>query len=240
MGLGAIPVIYRMCSRCQFIFTDFFDSFSRDQWQRYVYNDEYIKVDPEYIDVRPRRNARVLTALLSGRKARIIGLDYGGGNGKTVALLRENGWCFDTYDPFGHKDVSPKRNGYYNFCSASEVFEHSADPVASLRDIVERASPDRLMILIGSSVHDGIVSKETRLSWWYAAPRNGHISLFSRKSMQTLAAQFGLRYSTVRAKSGSHFMTRGIGASEARAFLLRGKVLFKLRTALKMWNGNLA
>jgi len=240
LGLSGIPVIYRLCNQCQFIFTDFFDGFTSEQWQRYVYNDDYVKVDSDYLDVRPRRNARELIAFLDGRRDSIIGLDYGGGNGLTAALLRENGWAFDSYDPFGHTDLSPDRIGRYNFCSAFEVFEHTPDPVGSLRDIIEKTRSGRLMILIGTGVNDGVVSKETRLSWWYAAPRNGHVSLYSRKSLQTLAANFGLTYTTVRAKSTTHLLARGISKDNARTLLLRGKLLLKVRSALKMWSGSLA
>ena len=50
--LAAIPVVYRMCGECQFIFTDFFDNFTSEQWRRYIYNDDYIRVDPEYLDIQ--------------------------------------------------------------------------------------------------------------------------------------------------------------------------------------------
>jgi 2-polyprenyl-6-hydroxyphenyl methylase/3-demethylubiquinone-9 3-methyltransferase len=239
LGLGAVPVVYRACSSCNFIFTDFFDTFSSEQWQRFVYNDEYVKVDPEYVDIRPRIIARKLISLLSGQKKKIVGLDYGGGNGKTAALLRENGFNFDNCDPYGHNDVQTERRGY-NFCSSFEVFEHTTDPVASLKDMLDKASPDRLAIIISTGLSDQFVSRQARLSWWYASPRNGHVSLFSRNSMQILADKFGLQYLTVRRKGSSHLMTRGISDRDARAFLLRGKVEFVTRTIFKMWDGDLA
>ncbi|MGA2886636.1 MAG: class I SAM-dependent methyltransferase [Terracidiphilus sp.] len=237
-GMSATPVIYRLCSECQFIFTDFYDTFTDEQWRSCVYNEEYLRIDPDYAEVRPRAHAREIIALLVGRKNNIIGLDYGGGNGMTTALLREQGWSFDSYDPFGHSDMSPDRIGRYNFCSAMQVFEHTPDPVGTLRAIIEKSSPGRLMILIGTGTHDGIVSKKTRLSWWYAAPRNGHISLYSRKSLQILCASFGLNCSSM--SSGTFLLTRGIGEWSARTLLLRGKLLRRLRSALNIWSGGLA
>jgi pimeloyl-ACP methyl ester carboxylesterase len=124
LGLSGIPVHYKRCHKCDFIFTDFFEGFAPEQWKRYVYNDDYIKVDPEYISIRPPRVAREIMAVLGDKKNSIIGLDYGGGNGFTTSLLRKDGWAFDSYDPFGHTDISPDRIGRYNFCSAMEVFEH--------------------------------------------------------------------------------------------------------------------
>ena len=141
LGICAIPVVYMQCGHCQFIFTEFCDSFTEEKWRRYVYNEQYAKIDPEYLDIRPRVNAREIVALLAGKMANTVGLDYGGGSGKTAALLREQGWVFDTYDPFGHTDMSPDRIGRYNFCSAMQVFEHTPDPVGSLREIVEESKP---------------------------------------------------------------------------------------------------
>lgn len=226
-NMSIVPIIYRRCDKCQFIYTDFFDDFTSDQWRFYVYNDDYVKVDPEYLTIRPRVNARMLSAFLAGRKKHITGLDYGGGNGMTAALLRQQGWTYDSYDPFGHTDMQPERIGQYNFCSAIEVFEHSPDPKGSLQSIVEKVSKGRAMIMISTVATDGAVSKETRLSWWYAAPRNGHVSLYSHKSLKVLASHFGL--TCVFIKSGPFFLTRGYSENEARRLILQGKLLRRLR-----------
>jgi hypothetical protein len=228
--MSMIPVVYRLCAECQFIFTDFFDDFTDDQWRQYVYNDDYIQVDPEYATIRPRENARMVSTFLAGRKKNITGLDYGGGNGMTTTLLRELGWAYDSYDPFGHTDMAPDRIGQYNFCSAIEVFEHSPDPVGSLRAIVEKVSKNRLMIMISTVTSDGAISQETRLSWWYAAPRNGHVSLYSHKSLEILASRFNL--TCVFIKSGPFFLTRGYSEMETRRLVLQGKLLRRLRRKL--------
>jgi len=235
LGLCAIPVAYRKCTNCQFISTDFFEGFTEEQWRMYIYNDDYIKVDPDYQSTRPFLNAVEISSLLAGMKDRIVGLDFGGGNGTTAKLLRENGWCFDSYDPFGQTDVSPERVGRYNFCSAIEVFEHLQDPVGALREIIEKSTPERLIILIGTQVSDGFVSEQSRLSWWYAAPRNGHASLYSRKALTILGEKFGLKYSCARGYP--HLLTRGFGKAEAHALLLRGKLRRRFRQALARMGG---
>jgi len=48
LGLSGIAVGYRQFEQCAFIFTEFFDDFTADQWKRYVYNDNYQDVDPGY------------------------------------------------------------------------------------------------------------------------------------------------------------------------------------------------
>ena len=98
LGLAGIPIFYRSCGSWNFVFTTFFDDFNSDQWRLHIYNDEYAEVDPEYVDVRPRRNASEVQLLLAGANRGTIGLDYGGGNGQTATMLRKEGWNFDTYD----------------------------------------------------------------------------------------------------------------------------------------------
>jgi 2-polyprenyl-6-hydroxyphenyl methylase/3-demethylubiquinone-9 3-methyltransferase len=226
-GLAAVPVYYRRCQGCGFIFTDFFDDFTPQQWSASLYNDAYYqRVDPAYATQRPANNARGLDHLLRPIKERTIGLDYGGGSGRTCAHLRDMGYRYDTVDPFGARSLTPEYAGRYNFCTAFEVAEHTPDPRGFLRAIVELATPQRLAILVGTQLHDGIVTDATRLSWWYAAPRNGHISLYSRRSMQLLAQQVGLDY--VPFSSRTHLFTRHWSAREARWFLVRGKFAGRL------------
>lgn len=232
-GLSGVPVVYRRCRNCGFIFTDFFDTFSDEQWTSLVYNDDYIRVDPDYLDHRPRFNAGMISTLLSSRKREVIGLDYGGGNGQTAALLRDRGWAFDTYDPFGRCDLSPEREKKYNFCCAFEVFEHLPDPVKSLGDIVARVADDRLMIVVGTQTNDDVVSDESRLSWWYAAPRNGHISLFSRKSFEILANRFNLHYCSVQGVTDTHMLTRAWSKREAEIFLFKGRARRRVGRLMK-------
>ncbi len=226
-GLRLIPVAYRKCERCGFIFTSFADSFTGEQWRRFIYNDEYIQADPEYLEDRPRKNARELAIFLAGKKKTTLALDYGGGNGLTARLMRERGWAFDSYDPFGNVEMEAGRSRRYDFCSAIEVFEHTPDPVASLNELLGLCSPNRLIIYVGTSVHDGVVSSASRLSWWYAAPRNGHISLFSRESLRLLAARHDLTYTQFN--RGTHLFTRGPSRPAALAFLALGKMMRRLR-----------
>jgi hypothetical protein len=234
-GLAAIPVIYRRCTDCRFISTDFFDDFTAAQWRAHVYNADYATVDPEYDSVRPRGNAREIASFLAGNARGAVGLDYGGGSGMTAALLRENGYAFDSYDPYGSTHLTPALAGRYTLCSAFEVFEHSPDPRGSLRQIVERASPGELTIYIGTGIHDGIVTEQTRLSWWYVAPRNGHVSIYSRRSLQILAAQFGLTYTALWPFRGTHLLTRGESTAAIRRRLVGAKLATRARTLLHAW-----
>ena len=229
-GLVGVPVLYFKCDSCSFVFTYFFDDFTDEQWRRFVYNEEYAEVDPAFMGVRLALNARLIRAYLcASRRAQIVGLDFGGGNGVTAALLRNKGWAYDAFDPFGLNEVKAERIGKYNLCSAFEVFEHLPDPVSSLKSLLDKAAPGRLMIIITTLVHDGFITDELRLTWWYAAPRNGHVSLFSQAALRALAGRFGLQLTSSK---GTHLLTRGLSQREASIFLLRGRAASKVMSLI--------
>src|SRR5271154_3300788 len=62
-ALCGVPIYYRRCANCNFLFTDAFDDWSTEQFKMRIYNDEYKKVDPDYETTRPRENADVVARL---------------------------------------------------------------------------------------------------------------------------------------------------------------------------------
>jgi SAM-dependent methyltransferase len=94
-------------------------------------------------------------------------------------------------DPF--VDNAPlNRELYFDLVTAFEVFEHVPDPNQLMRSIVELMS-ERGVLIFSTLLSDAHVVPGERLTWWYAAPRNGHVSLYSRKSLSHLAGNFGMR-----------------------------------------------
>ncbi len=221
LGRYGIDIPYYRCVECHFIFTPTFDRFTPEQWSGVIYNADYVKVDPAYNTVRPSLNAFVAESYLKTIGERLIGLDFGGGNGSMAALMRHRGWTYDSVDPFGGID-HVSAHGRYEFCTSFEVFEHVPDPRGSLTDLVQRCSPGRLLILLGTNVHDGIVTPKTGLDWWYAAPRNGHISLYSRESLKILAREMGLHYFSLG--KNLHFLSRGYETNDVARISVEGKL----------------
>jgi 2-polyprenyl-3-methyl-5-hydroxy-6-metoxy-1,4-benzoquinol methylase len=83
--------------------------------------------------------------------------------------------------------VSLQDLGQFDLVTAYEVFEHVPDVRRLIADLAALLNPDGV-VLFSTLLSDGDVSKWRPLSWWYAAPRNGHISLFSAKSLAALGA----------------------------------------------------
>lgn len=210
------------------MFTDYFDQFSGSDFAHYVYNEEYRNaIDPEWVSIRPQRNVREVLTFLGWRKSTLVGLDYGGGNGLTAKLLREHGLVYDTYDPYGAKNLRKENEGRYNFCSSFEVFEHTTDPVGTFREIVNLCNSDRLIIYVGTAVNNGNATKESRLLWNYASPRNGHISLHSRESLNRVAEMFGFECFHTR---GVHLFFRGFDRKAMFLKFMAGKFRRKIES----------
>jgi hypothetical protein len=229
--LSGVPVYYHRCRRCGLVFTGFFDRFSAEDWREHVYNAGYVEVDPAYVEERPRQDAARLDAYLCERKHELIGLDYGGGSGIAARLLRELGYRYDAWDPFGVQSLTPELQGRHNFCSSFEVAEHSTDPRGMFSGILGMLAPGRVMIFVGTQVHDGLVDDARRLSWWYAAPRNGHVTLHSRRSLGLLAQLNQLDFHSFT--RSTHLMSRGYTRAEVARFVYAGVARRRWRSLLR-------
>jgi hypothetical protein len=193
LPLSGTPVYYYHCNKCFFTFAPDFENWSENEFSEKIYNDEYFQVDPDYLEVRPLQNFNLLKQILGKRKYSIKHLDYGGGNGKLSQHLKEDGWNSQTYDPFPSNGAVLKDLGKFNLITAFEVFEHVPDVHALMRNLTEAREED-FLILFSTLISDGNIKLNNRINWWYASPRNGHISLFSRQSLIVLGLRYNLKF----------------------------------------------
>jgi 2-polyprenyl-6-hydroxyphenyl methylase/3-demethylubiquinone-9 3-methyltransferase len=170
-----------------------FDGWTQTDFLRNIYNSDYVVVDPDYIERRPASNAQWVADLFCDSTSTIRVLDYGGGSGRFAEILRGRGFDAQTYDPFSEHGVLP--GGRFNLITSFEVMEHSSRP----RDVVRMLAgllADEGMIVLSTLVQprdfDGV-----GLNWWYVGPRNGHISIFSQRSLVGLFAAHGLKLASL-------------------------------------------
>jgi SAM-dependent methyltransferase len=187
LDVSGIPIYYYRCPQCGFLFTTAFDHFAQEDFHRHVYNADYLLVDPDYRESRPRGNAALICQLFPTIKPRRI-LDYGSGEGLLAEVLRGTGlFEVDSFDPFVPQRAArpPHR---YDCIVSFEVLEHSTDPVQTMADMNSFLTNDGLILL--STLLQPADIDQQGLNWWYAGPRNGHVSLFSRASLLKLVQPF--------------------------------------------------
>jgi SAM-dependent methyltransferase len=208
LPLSGIPIYYRRCAACDFLFTDAFDCWSDEQFKTHVYNDDYLEFDPDYKGPRPLSNADVVARLWAKHKAETRVLDFGGGNDLFCERLRSYGFPVAvTYDPMVPTHAL-RPDGKFDLVTCFETLEHVPNPLATVALIVECVAEPGL-ILYSTVIQPPDFSNQG-LAWWYVAPRNGHISLFSKRALSVLWGRHG--YKTFSFNDNIHLAFRTLPA----------------------------
>ena len=184
----AEPVTYWRCSDCGLVFTPDFDAWSATDFASRIYNDDYVRADPDVTGRRPSSQAQLVRRYFGPVADRVRLLDYGGGSGLLARDLRQRGFAdAETYDPFvAEHSRRPERR--FNVITCFETLEHVPEPRATARDMAELLDDPGLVFFSTLLQPPGAT-----MEWWYVAPRNGHITLFSLDALKRLWADVGLR-----------------------------------------------
>jgi SAM-dependent methyltransferase len=181
---------YHRCNNCGHIHAPIFNNWTEQDFSDHIYNEQYIIADPEYLTIRPSHNVKEINRIFGPVKSQIKHLDYGGGDGFVSDALNQDGWSSVTYDPFGKTNrIIP--NTKFNFITAFEVFEHTPSPKKTMENIVNLLD-DNGILMFTTGLTDNEVNDDSKLRWWYISPRNGHVTIYSSKSLTLLAQQFDL------------------------------------------------
>jgi SAM-dependent methyltransferase len=201
LPLTGIPIYYVLCESCSFCWAPELYQWPLSKFEEFIYNADYLAVDPDYVSLRPKANSNMLRSMFPALHPAIRHLDYGGGSGDMSRSLSNSGWSSSSYDPFVNRNTNPAELGTFNLVTAYEVFEHVPDVDALMSDLNLMLAEDGLVIF-STLLSDGNIVQKQRLNWWYAAPRNGHISLFSKQSLALLAQKNSFNFGSF--SSGLH------------------------------------
>ncbi|HEY0224239.1 MAG TPA: class I SAM-dependent methyltransferase [Pseudolabrys sp.] len=191
LPVSGTPVYYRRCQGCGFLFTDAFDDWTAADFKTYIYNDGYLEVDPDYAEIRPRSNAGVVAQLFGAHKAERRVLDFGGGNDVLCSVLRAGGFPHaTTYDPFTPAHAQPPE-GMFDLITCFETLEHMPDPAAGIAAIIAHLAEPGMVVF--STLLQPQDFASFGLNWWYAGPRNGHVSLYSKNALVLAWRKFGFQ-----------------------------------------------
>jgi SAM-dependent methyltransferase len=191
-GSSDIAVCYYRCPQCEFIFSNLIDDWSLKEISQFIYNEDYIKIDPEYVGPRPLRTAETIAITLRGCEHMRI-LDYGSGSGIFADAMRSRGYQNVVgFDPVASPANLSPPDGNFDIITLFEVIEHLTNPLDVLRSLRQILSPTGA-IVVGVTLQPSNIL-QLRGNWWYIAPRNGHVSIFSDRTFASLADRIGLVY----------------------------------------------
>lgn len=182
--LGKYSVRYFRCPKCGFIQTE------QPYWLNEAYSAAIAKQDVGVMQ-RNLLNTELTAAILklifpNMSKA----LDFGGGHGMFVRLMRDQGFDFRWYDSYASNDYSRgfehADGAIYDFLTAFEVMEHLTQPIDEISRLMNMSHNVLLSTLL-------VPEPAPKLSsWWYYAPVTGqHIAFYTPASLKHLANRFG-------------------------------------------------
>lgn len=187
--LGKYHVQYFRCEHCGFIQTE------EPYWLAEAYSSAITKSDVGLVG----RNlvcaaiSRVVINTFFHAEARF--LDYGGGYGLLVRLMRDAGFDFYRYDNLCANlfaegfDIDEQSPGPIELVTAVEVFEHLAHPLDTLARML-KFSKNVLFTTELIPPHRPLPG-----DWEYYGVEHGqHISLYTARALEIVAEQFQLHY----------------------------------------------
>ena len=189
--LGNLDVRYFRCEVCEFVQTE------SPFWLERAYDSAITQQDlglvARNLELADRTEAVIrLCHDPSGRF-----LDFGGGYGMLVRLLRDRGMNFHLYDPHctnlfaGPAQIDSVEESVWDLITAFELLEHLENPVQEV---------ERLMRLTDTMLCSTVLLPDSapRPGEWhyYGLDHGQHISLFTRRAFEVLASRCGARFIT--------------------------------------------
>jgi hypothetical protein len=198
--LNRHSAVYDHCGACGFLRA------RSPYWLDEAYADSIAITDTGLL-MRNQLIARQLSAV-----CRVLGadgpyLDFAGGYGVLVRLMRDAGLDFWWSDKFSRNLLAPgfeyrAEIGPCRAVTAFEVLEHVEDPRAFIGEALASGGSDTL--IFSTQLYAG--APPAPADWWYYAFETGqHIGFYRRDTLERLASVCGLNFHTCR---GMHFFSR--------------------------------
>ena len=167
--LSSFDARYRRCTQCGFVFVE------SAEWLQQAYSSAIAASDTGIV-TRNLKLAQIVGLLIALEfpAARRF-LDYGGGSGLLVRLMRDQGFDFYLLDKYCANVLAAgfeaKPSERFDLLTCMEVAEHLVDPVPTFLELGALAPS----IVIGTELLPATANRPGE--WWYYAPETGqHIA----------------------------------------------------------------
>lgn len=181
--LGRYTIKYFRCVECGMVETE------NPFWLDEAYSNPIVDSDIGLLgrNIELARQTQTILEVLFGNGSRFV--DYGGGYGIFVRLMRDAGFNFFRYDRYCANlfakgfDVDLGSESGFDLLTAFEVFEHLADPQA---EVAAMLSFSRNILFTTSLLPRQHPPRPGE--WWYYALHGGqHVALFTEEALLAVA-----------------------------------------------------
>lgn len=135
-------------------------------------------------------------------------IDFAGGTGLFVRLMRDAGYDFYWRDPYCEnihaRGFEFEKGKEYRVITAFEVLEHVIDPIEFLTSALEETGAEAMFFT--TDLFSGSPPKPNE--WWYYAFDAGqHITFYQAKTLNIIAERLGMRFVS---NNGMHFFCKDL------------------------------
>jgi 2-polyprenyl-3-methyl-5-hydroxy-6-metoxy-1,4-benzoquinol methylase len=182
--LGKYDVAFYKCCNCGFIQTE------EPYWLNEAYSDECRDLDVGMV----QRNLYMSTVVEGILKENFACdqkfLDFGGGYGLFVRLMRDKGFDFYRYDLYCDNifaksfDIQNFVEKHFELVTAFELLEHISNPIETVRSILSCSDS----LICSTELQPDKIEKPQ--DWWYFALETGqHVAFYTINTLNYIASQ---------------------------------------------------
>jgi hypothetical protein len=196
--MGKYNIEYYHCSNCDFVQTE------EPYWLEEAYSKSINLSDTGYLarNLSYANRLTILLYLLFGKNGTY--LDYAGGYGVFVRLMRDIGFDFSWDDKYTKNMFASgfewNQQSRVDSVTLFEAFEHFVEPMSEIENLLKISDT----IIFSTDLHPDPLPMPK--DWWYFGLDHGqHISFYSKKTFGFIAQEFELNYYNV---GSLHILTK--------------------------------
>jgi len=184
--LATYDARYRRCQACGFVFVE------NAHWLEHAYSVAIANSDTG-IAARNLKLADMTSLLiaLAFKDAQRF-LDFGGGSGLLVRLMRDQGFDFRLLDKYCANvfaaGFEAQLGAHFDLATCMEVAEHLVDPIPTFLELGALATT----IVVGTDLLPATANRPGE--WWYYTPETGqHVSFYTEAALCVVAERLKVR-----------------------------------------------